>query len=114
MKVYDVNYFIKKFSAIPNEKWTKDKFTDGHGRYCALGHCGYSDKNPVGNGVEGYHLTQMFDHYAIRVACVNDGDYSHVLLVDNRAWYWTHTGKTPKERILNFLYTIKSGILNNL
>ena len=33
-------YFIDKFTAIPDEQWTVGIFTDSEGRHCALGHCG--------------------------------------------------------------------------
>ena len=37
--IYNVNYFIKKFEAIPEDQWTTGSFRDEHGRKCALGHC---------------------------------------------------------------------------
>lgn len=36
---YTVNYFIKKFSAIPRRLWTTGKYTRGEA-HCVLGHCG--------------------------------------------------------------------------
>lgn len=37
---YDVDYFIKKFEAIPDIKWGMFCCEDKEGRHCALGHCG--------------------------------------------------------------------------
>lgn len=39
---YDVDYFIEKFEAIPEEKWIKGGTYDfaGTGNHCVLGHCG--------------------------------------------------------------------------
>lgn len=37
---YDVNYFIKKFKAIPDKDWTTGSFMNGFtSQRCALGHC---------------------------------------------------------------------------
>lgn len=40
MPNYDVDYFIKKFEAIPEEDWCRRVYTDGEGKHCALGFCG--------------------------------------------------------------------------
>jgi hypothetical protein len=37
--MYDVDYFIKKFEAIPEDKWIMGSFFF-NSRSCALGHCG--------------------------------------------------------------------------
>lgn len=34
----DAQYFINKFEAIPEEKWTVDTHIDNQGRRCAWGH----------------------------------------------------------------------------
>lgn len=39
---YTKEYFIQKFEAIPEEKWTTGKYTDGYA-CCVIGHCGVSD-----------------------------------------------------------------------
>lgn len=36
---YSIDYFIKKFEAIPSAKWTTSVFSDWMGNSCALGHC---------------------------------------------------------------------------
>ena len=36
---YDIDYFIAKFSAIPEEKWCTGKFMNDTGQCCALGFC---------------------------------------------------------------------------
>lgn len=39
---YNVEYFLNKFSKIPNDRWCKaDLGSDG--KHCALGHCGVTD-----------------------------------------------------------------------
>lgn len=86
---YDIDYFIEKFEAIPEEKWGIGKFSDQDGRCCALGHCG-----------EGmFHSTEesnALSSLLIFPAGINDGDAM-----------WNHLGPTPKLRILNFLKSLK-------
>lgn len=36
---YTVDYFIKKFKAIPERKWTVKEFRNWMGQRCAMGHC---------------------------------------------------------------------------
>ncbi len=45
MSNYDVDYFIKKFEAIPDERWTVGQY-HLKGACCALGHCGALDGSP--------------------------------------------------------------------
>src|SRR6478736_1430645 len=37
---YNREYFIAKFEAIPEEKWTTGECCNAFGQCCALGHCG--------------------------------------------------------------------------
>lgn len=46
--MYNINYFIKKFIAIPTEKWWEGELHNYDGsKSCALGHC--TDYNRIGN-----------------------------------------------------------------
>lgn len=38
--MYTKQYFIEKFSNIPDEMWTEGMYADKEGRRCALGWCG--------------------------------------------------------------------------
>jgi hypothetical protein len=38
--VYDRDYFIRFYEAIPQENWGRTKLIDAEGRRCALGHLG--------------------------------------------------------------------------
>lgn len=87
--IYDVDYFIKKFEAIPEEKWTVKKYVDKTHRRCAIGHCGDID------GIESHCLRDLFLKIGLIVACVND-DISIEFPQDN-----------PRGRILAALYKIK-------
>ena len=48
---YDVDYFITKFTNIPEDMWLKAHL--GHTRHCALGHCGVTS-----DPTEGYLMTE--------------------------------------------------------
>lgn len=106
---YDVEYFVAKFEAIPEDKWaTGILFNQIDGTKCVLGHCGvvdYEDKilnEKVKSLVEildpVYKLTNNHKRhpYGKSYATVykfndlNEGDVGAL-------------GETPKERILNAL-----------
>jgi len=92
---YDIDYFIKKFEAIPEELWTTDLYVDqdDETKRCALGHCGcaeFSERNP-----EADTLFELFVEAGMRVPRVNDG-------CDPR-----FSQPTPKQRILAALKHIK-------
>lgn len=92
---FTVDYFIKKFEAIPDELWSVGNYESG-GKCCALGHCG----ERLGTRVhESVALARMFDPLAWPVSHINDGLFGTIV---------TRYGNTPKERILNALREIKS------
>lgn len=91
---YDVDYFIAKFSAIPKNKWTTKKYSDGNGAHCAFGHCGATSLN--GGNLEAQELEQLI--YGAFKYCVPEiNDYGTGLVA----------GKHPRTRILNALKKIK-------
>lgn len=94
---YNVDYFIKKFEAIPEEKWTILVLIDNAGRSCALGHCGVLPTNsgPYYN-TEGYSLRDLLEKHDVYVMAVNDGNDKN------------YQQPTPKQRILAALYDIKA------
>lgn len=84
---YTVDYFIKKFEAIPEYFWQTDEFGVPGGPRCAYGHCGLSDESDPDEPQppEAAALEKILGVY---VACINDGqmhDYKQ---------------PTPKQRIL--------------
>jgi len=87
---YDVNYFIKKFEAIPEDKWGVGDY-ERNGKCCAYGHCGMHKSNSQ----EGDALEMLFRKTDINVIGVNDGE-------DGR-----YKENHPKQRILAALYDIK-------
>lgn len=91
--MYTVDYFIKKFEAIPESKWCINQLINTSGQRCALGHCGgvnlkigeipYNDE--IGNLV-----ITLYD-----VVSINNGENPE------------YQQPTPKQRILAALYDIK-------
>jgi hypothetical protein len=85
---YNVDYFIQKFTAIPEDEWIEDgTLSDGRGKYCALGHC-----FEIGEVTDLRSLMKIIPAYTSRV---NDG-------IDSR-----YPQPTPKQRILAALEDIK-------
>lgn len=92
---YTIDYFIKKFEAIPEEKWTVGQYSDNENNHCALGHCGARgfDIVTTTETEESIALRKLFERYGQRVADVNDN--------------YTLFRSTPKSRILDALYEFR-------
>ena len=92
---YDVDYFIKKFEAIPEKKWCTGFMFGENGTRCALGHCGakgvFAELPPEGRALD--HLFRNI--LGVGVVSVNDNAYECTV------------GETPKERVLLQLYNLK-------
>lgn len=89
---YNVDYFIAKFEAIPEDKWCTFSFIDYKGNCCALGHCGnrnYNEDTP-----EAKELRRIMRQ---PVSAINDGHAAYQNL-----------GSTPKQRIINALKQLKN------
>lgn len=106
--MYDVNYFIAKFEAIPEEEFITQDLKDFFNRKCAYGHCGV-DTSADSATIESLHLSNIFGHIYIsddnpffyyfglswKVIKVNDGGDDG------------YKQPTPKQRILAALYDIR-------
>lgn len=68
---YNIPYFIKKFEAIPEDKWCTGEF-DLNGRHCVFGHCGMSAESTVGKIPEAQALTSLFHRYGGGAVATND------------------------------------------
>ena len=85
-----VDYFIQKFEAIPEEKWTERTY-EFENKKCALGHCDY---NNIFGSLESVALIKFF--YGLKnTTDINDG-------CDPR-----YPQPTPKARILAALRDLK-------
>lgn len=106
---YTVQYYIDKFSKIPENKWTTNAFGEGNAR-CANGHCGISIKNANQHDAtdEAKQLANLlllvvdksaYNKYRqpifVATAFINDGD-------DPK-----YKQRHPKDRILAALEDVK-------
>jgi len=96
---YTLEYFIAKFEAIPEDKWTTATTGDSEGRHCAMGHCGAKNSSfdaPIHNEeVKSLLLLtgQEKDRFPT-ITHVNDDTYPF------------RYGKTPKQRVINYLKSL--------
>jgi len=99
---YNVNYFIKKFESIPDNKWFVGEYSNKTGtKFCAYGHLGNAlNKKATPRSIALSELVKSYANESI------DGRY-FVPEVNDGTSGWVFTGRTPKERILNLLYNIK-------
>jgi hypothetical protein len=95
---YDSIYFLKKFDAIPDDKWTVGSYRNSMNQRCAVGHC-------LGNiPVKNIRTRRSKELFALRnvlfaPTSINDGLRAFIQL-----------GDTPKERIINALLLANAGI----
>ncbi len=98
---FDVDYFIKKFEAIPENLFTTDTFRSD-GQYCALGLCGmnYTNskwaKEPINRVPESILEARSLLEVLPLTTAINDGNNSY------------YQQPTPKQRVLAALYDIKT------
>lgn len=109
-------YFIAKLERIPANRFTQNDFRKGSKR-CALGHCGMSNDN---SPYEAEQLNKLFiDNGFDSVPHINDAKSmsgeKHMLLMhrtESGGVYVpvTDLGNTIKERVINALVLIETGI----
>lgn len=106
--MYDVNYFIKKFQAIPEELWVTNVYTslENDSAHCAMGHCGVNDSQIL--NAESNALAELFNlHLGFEEPfgpqIVNDypATYPAISFLDRER------DNTPKKRIMAALYKIR-------
>lgn len=93
---YDVDYFIKKFEAIPDGRWCTNDF-ERDGACCAYGHLGVRDNHCTiaTRTFESNAFCDLFAKFDLFVININDG-------IDLR-----YMQINPKQRIMAALYDIK-------
>lgn len=105
-KIYDADYFIKKFESIPEEKWNDFvQYDEETKTRCAFGHCGWKiPKGDVVNGdqtFEGRKLTELFNSVGFEVGSKN-------WITDvNNGFSPDYKQETPRQRMLAVLNDIK-------
>lgn len=92
--VYDVDYFIAKFEAIPESQWCCWMLDNSNGQRCALGHCGV--KLAYELTPEAKRLEKLFKPFRMDVPSVNNSQSKKF------------PQPTPRARILAALHEIKS------
>lgn len=95
---YTVDYFIKKFKAIPKKEWTTGDIVNNLGQKCALGHCNTIVKDSYYiHTEEGNALNWLMKGLDCNTTDVNDDNYNE----------FKKLGKHPKTRVVNALKEIK-------
>lgn len=95
----DLDYFIEKFEAIPEEQWTTGKYRNAEGRCCALGHCGkFQAFVDTEEAKDLYAVIARLSPRPFSVGSINDNVYGEV------GFFF---GTTPKARIVNYLKAVK-------
>lgn len=108
-KAYTPKHFIKKFSAIPEDRWTTKMYRNNiTGQCCALGHCLYTKAGKRRNKDEADALANLFPpHLSVSVIDIND---NAGLPVSMELPVSVKFGKTPKTRVLGALRYIAKKI----
>lgn len=106
MKNYNVDYFIKKFEAIPEALWNNfSQYDSETNTFCAFGHCRtrilHCGNTDGADSMEGRSLIEMFNSAGFDV---HSGNW----ITDvNNGRSFNYQQPTPKQRILAALYDIK-------
>lgn len=96
--IYNVDFFINKFEAIPENKWCIEQRFDHAGRRCAHGHCSTLQAEDAGRATKE-------ESALIEIAKSNICDYGFANI--NNGYDKRYPQPTPKQRILAALYDIK-------
>ncbi len=99
--LYDTQYFISKFLAIPESRWLVGWYEQGEAA-CAYGHCG---EGRDGCTSESIALMQLFNEYDLSVTMINDGALTYTASEPQRLII--KVGRTPRARILMALKYIQ-------
>ena len=97
---YTLEYFIKKFEAIPEKKWTVGTFEDDKGCKCAYGHCGFSDKEIINSTPESTALRILDEE--------TRSTETSIILVNDDKTNARGFGHTPKQRAVNYLKFLRT------
>lgn len=114
---YTVDYFIDKFSKIPDNFWGKgnESFYDKEVK-CALGHCkvntydSYYPKQGLGDEMQGLAklLNNSINEQESQTQGITVYNITNVFMInDKSSMFPQYNQVTPKERILAALYDIK-------
>lgn len=105
--IYTADYFLRKFTSIPEELWCIGNYTDPKDpcKHCALGLCGAREKGPMVLGeYEEVHTAES--HYLMMMVLSELGWPFTVSRINDRQTA-RFPQETPKQRILAALRYIK-------
>lgn len=102
--IYDVDFFIKKFEAIPEEKWCRGDRQNDKGQRCAHGHCYPEDADEL--QLSGFGFKNEDENSLIKLA--KEAGYSGFAPINNGEDQ-RYQQDTPKQRMLAVLNDIKNG-----
>lgn len=91
---FDLEYFIKKFEAIPEDQWTTGRYEDDKGCKCAYGHCGLSKGQHCNKESDALDDITRPKTFMSRVNDNVDGNFNDF-------------GSTPKQRVVNYLKSLR-------
>ncbi len=111
MKQFTVDYYIQKFSQIPEENWTKGDMGRGN-IHCAIGHCNVKDGDISEKGdiliEEGQELAKL-----IYLVSPQDDLFTTVFYINDSRYKTNYKQETPKQRILAALHDVKELLETN-
>lgn len=97
--IYNADYFIAKFTAIPEELWCENDYEKHNGQRCVMGHCGKDLKNEFGDTEESKALRLLLDP-------TREKNPGHAEDINNGLE--SYLQPTPRARILAALNDIKA------
>lgn len=107
---YDVNYFIKKFEAIPEDNFISNDWEDAYRGHCAGGHCGLNGNNCDEGTKEAISLAKVLSPLKVtnnKIVGFDTGYFWWKIPAINDGSTKEYQQPTPKQRILAALYDIK-------
>lgn len=103
--MYNVDYFIEKFSKIPEELWCIESFDD-EAKRCAFGHCDYYNPSNARYSEEGNALDSVV-HAKLKLTLCKPSKFYNEVMNINDGVYKEYQQPTAKQRILAALQDIK-------
>lgn len=104
----DIDFFIKFYEEIPEEKWCVGQFENNNGQSCAIGLLGVRQQG----GLFNYIKTELFESFCKVVPSEQNifmnGLYPNCVSSVNNGLISRYQQKTPKERVLAYLNDIKN------
>jgi len=104
---YDIQYFIDKFEAIPENKWIKGTVYDTNsGRCCALGHCGVRETSPANSKwiqTEEANALENIYRYARDFSPIDEADNYTFWLINDRSSGGKYDGYSTKYGVIGWL-----------